>query len=318
MKKPFFLSLMLALTFMGCKNEDKIAEAVNKIPLQLKVSRFDSEFAKATPADIPKLRKTYPYLFPAPDSVWVAKLQDSLQIELRGEVMNEFRDFDAELTDIEMLFKYIKYYFPKSEVPTLITVTNDVDYENRIILADSLLLVGLDNYLGPDHKYYTGMQKYIAAAMNRDFMVSDIANAFANKVVPRPRGRTFLDQVIYYGKILYLKDKIMPFQSDSRKIGYSEDQLAWAHANEEPMWRYFIERELLYSTDNKLALRFLDPAPFSKFGLELDNESPGRLGRYLGWQIVRSFMDRNDVSLQQLLNLSAEEIFKKSNYNPNK
>ncbi|MRX65787.1 gliding motility lipoprotein GldB [Maribacter luteus] len=318
MKKPFFLSLMLALTFMGCKNEDKIAEAVNKIPLQLKVSRFDSEFAKATPADIPKLRKTYPYLFPAPDSVWVAKLQDSLQIELRGEVMNEFSDFDAELTDIEMLFKYIKYYFPKSEVPTLITVTNDVDYENRIILADSLLLVGLDNYLGPDHKYYTGMQKYIAAAMNRDFMVSDIANAFANKVVPRPRGRTFLDQVIYYGKILYLKDKIMPFQSDSRKIGYSEDQLAWAHANEEPMWRYFIERELLYSTDNKLALRFLDPAPFSKFGLELDNESPGRLGRYLGWQIVRSFMDRNDVSLQQLLNLSAEEIFKKSNYKPNK
>ncbi|MDV7140638.1 gliding motility lipoprotein GldB [Maribacter sp. TH_r10] len=318
MKKPFFLSLMLALTFMGCKNEDKIAEAVNKIPLQLKVSRFDSEFAKATPADIPKLRKTYPYLFPAPDSVWVAKLQDSLQIELRGEVMNEFSDFDAELTDIEMLFKYIKYYFPKSEVPTLITVTNDVDYENRIILADSLLLVGLDNYLGPDHKYYTGMQKYIAAAMNRDFMVSDIANAFANKVVPRPRGRTFLDQVIYYGKILYLKDKIMPFQSDSRKIGYSEDQLAWAHANEEPMWRYFIERELLYSTDNKLALRFLDPAPFSKFGLELDNESPGRLGRYLGWQIIRSFMDRNDVSLQQLLNLSAEEIFKKSNYKPNK
>ncbi|WP_282056816.1 gliding motility lipoprotein GldB [Maribacter luteus] len=318
MKKPFFLSLMLALTFMGCKNEDKIAEAVNKIPLQLKVSRFDSEFAKATPADIPKLRKTYPYLFPAPDSVWVAKLQDALQIELRGEVMNEFSDFDAELTDIEMLFKYIKYYFPKSEVPTLITVTNDVDYENRIILADSLLLVGLDNYLGPDHKYYTGMQKYIAAAMNRDFMVSDIANAFANKVVPRPRGRTFLDQVIYYGKILYLKDKIMPFQSDSRKIGYSEDQLAWAHANEEPMWRYFIERELLYSTDNKLALRFLDPAPFSKFGLELDNESPGRLGRYLGWQIVRSFMDRNDVSLQQLLNLSAEEIFKKSNYKPNK
>ena len=67
-----------------------------------------------------------------------------------------------------------------------------------------------------------------------------------------------------------------------------------------------------------LANRFMDPAPFSKFSLELDNESPGRLGRYMGWQIVRAFMNNNEVKLNQLLNLSAEEIFKKSNYKPKK
>ena len=110
----------------------------------------------------------------------------------------------------------------------------------------------------------------------------------------------------------------MPFHTDGQKITYSQDQLVWARANEEPMWRHFIENELLYSTDIKLSQRFLDPAPFSKFGLELDNESPGQLGRYLGWQIVRSFMNKNEVSLQQLMNLSAEDIFKKSNYKPNK
>ncbi|MDE3743684.1 gliding motility lipoprotein GldB [Maribacter polysaccharolyticus] len=318
MKNPLFLFIVFAFTIVGCKNEDKIAEAVSKIPLQLKVSRFDNEFAQATPEDIPKLRKAYPYFFPAPDSVWVAKLNDSLQIELRGEVMAEFKDFDEEISDVEMLFKYIKYYFPKDRIPRMITVTNDVDYQNRVILADSLLLVGLDNYLGPEHKYYAGLQRYIAAEMDRRFMVSDIAGAYANKKVPLPKDRTFLEQLIYYGKILYLKDRIMPFQTDERKIGYTDDQLLWAQANEEPIWRYFVERELLYSTDNKLAKRFLDPAPFSKFGLELDNESPGRLGRYLGWQIVRSFMDRNTLTLQQLMDLSGEEIFKKSNYKPNK
>jgi len=318
MKAPLYIVLLVVLIFCGCGEEDKVTEAVNNINLELKVSRFDNEFADASAADISELRKEYPFLFPAPDSIWIAKLQDSLQIELREEVRNEFAYFDKETADLELLFKYIEYYFPNYPVPSVITVTNDVDYNNRIILTDSLLLIGLDNYLGPEHKYYSGLQNYIAQDMNRDFIVSNIASAFANKIVSRPKERTFLAQIIYYGKVLYLKDKVMPFHTDEQKITFSKDQLAWAEGNEEPMWRHFIENELLYSTDNKLSQRFIDPAPFSKFGLELDNESPGQLGRYLGWQIVRSFMEKNDVSLQQLLNLTAEDIFKKSNYKPNK
>ncbi len=318
MRSPLYIVLLVVLIIIGCGEEDKVAKEVNNIALELRISRFDNEFADASADDIPKLRKEYPFLFPAPDSVWIAKLQDSLQIELRGEVKNEFKNFDREKTDIALLFKHIKYYFPKYEVPRVITVTNDVEYNNRIILADSLLFIGLDNYLGPEHKYYSNLQNFIAQDMDRDFIVSNIASAFANKVVSRPKERTFLAQIIYYGKILYLKDKIMPFHPDEQKITYSEDELAWAEAHEEPMWRHFIENELLYSTDNRLSPRFIDPAPFSKFGLELDNESPGQLGRYLGWQIVRSFMNKNDVSLQQLLSLSAEDIFKKSNYKPNK
>ena len=146
--------------------------------------------------------------------------------------------------------------------------------------------------------------------------MSDVASAFAKKVVPRPRDRTYLARMVYFGKELYVKDKLMPDADDTIKIGYTEEEMDWALANEEPIWRNFIEREYLYSTDNKLNLRFLDPAPFSKFGLELDNESPGRLGRYIGWQIVRSFMENNDISLKQLLAMPAEELFKKSNYKP--
>ena len=118
--------------------------------------------------------------------------------------------------------------------------------------------------------------------------------------------------------ILYLKDMLIPKSEDYERIGYSKEKMTWANANEESIWRNFIENEYLYSTDNKLSRRFLDPAPFSKFGLELDNESPGRIGRYIGWQIVRAFMNNNSVSLQQMLNLPADEIFKKSNYKPAK
>ncbi|MEC8832078.1 MAG: gliding motility lipoprotein GldB, partial [Bacteroidota bacterium] len=141
-------------------------------------------------------------------------------------------------------------------------------------------------------------------------------SAFAKKVLPYPRNRTLLSRMVYYGKELYLKDVLIPSVTDAQKIGYSEDQLEWARANEEQMWKYFVERELLYSTDTGLDRKFLDPAPFSKFGLELDNESPPRLGRYMGWQIVRAFMEKTDMDLKQMLRLPADEILKQSNYKP--
>lgn len=314
--KPIFVLLSVFVLLFACNNADKVAQEIAAIPLQLQISRFDREFAASGQEGLPALRKKYPYLFPAPDSVWVAKMKDSLQIELFQEVGNAFRSFEDEEQGLESLFRHIAYYFPEYTIPKVITVTNDVDYNNRIILTDSLLFIGLDNYLGPEHKYYGGFQRYIAHSLDRGYLVSDVASAFAKQVVPRPRDRTFLSRMIFFGKELYLKDKLMPNVEDRKRITYTETEMDWAIANEEPMWRNFIENEYLYSTDNKLNQRFLEPAPFSKFGLELDNESPGRLGRYVGWQIVRAFMENNAVSLKQLMTMPAEEIFKKSNYKP--
>ncbi|MEH6681390.1 MAG: gliding motility lipoprotein GldB [Sediminicola sp.] len=320
MKKTILLFFVPCLLFFGCKEEDKVADEVEKVRVDLKVLRFDREFAQAGPQDIPRLQKKYPYLFPQQyaDSVWIAKSRDTLQIALLEEVDRAFGNFKEESDALELFFKYVKYYFPQYRVPTVVTVTSDVDYNNRVILADSLLLIGLDNYLGSDHRFYVGIQKYIAAALDKEFMVGDVAGTFAKQLNPFPADRSFLAQMVYYGKELYLKDKLAPFLDDARKIGYSREQLQWAQDNEEEVWRYFIERELLYATDLSLGPRFLDPAPFSKFQLELDNESPGRIGRYMGWQIVRSFMGSNEVSLSELMKLPAEELFKRSGYKPKK
>ena len=124
--------------------------------------------------------------------------------------------------------------------------------------------------------------------------------------------------MVYYGKELYLKDIWLSNVSDAEKIGYTEEEMQWANDNEEDMWRYFIEKELLYKTDPKLAPRFIFNAPFSKFYLEIDNESPGMVGRYIGWQIVRSYMENNTVTVPQLLIKNADEIFKNSKYKPKK
>jgi uncharacterized protein YjaZ len=94
--------------------------------------------------------------------------------------------------------------------------------------------------------------------------------------------------------------------------------MEWAQENESEIWRYFVDRELLYSTDSKLPGRFINPAPFSKFYLELDAESPGRLGRYIGWQIVKAYMNQTDNSFKGMLITEAETIFKESRFKPRK
>ncbi|WP_235856465.1 gliding motility lipoprotein GldB [Flagellimonas oceanensis] len=317
---PMFRSFVLVMILLlsSCGETDKTEEEIDKVVVELQVSRFDEEFANANASDIPNLKVKYPYLFPEQfhDSVWVAKLTDTIQVELSDEVAKAFGDFEEESADLESLFKHIKYYFPETQIPHVVTLTSDVRYESRVILTDSLLLIGLDNYLGQDHHFYEGIQRYIAASLDKKFLISDVASAFSKKVLNFPRNRTLLSRMVYYGKELYLKDRLMPSATDAQKIGYSEEEMEWAKANEEQMWTYFVERELLYSTDTGLDRKFLDPAPFTKFGLELDNESPPRLGRYMGWQIVRALMEKTDIGLKQLLETPADEILKQSNYKP--
>ena len=84
------------------------------------------------------------------------------------------------------------------------------------------------------------------------------------------------------------------------------------------IWSYFIEKELLYSTDNKLPNRFIADAPFSKFYMEFDNESPGRLGQYIGWQIVKAYADSTGENVMRILETEPEEIFRKSKFKPKK
>ena len=103
-----------------------------------------------------------------------------------------------------------------------------------------------------------------------------------------------------------------------RESELAEMEKQWAAENESYIWQYFIQGQLLYSSDSRLPNRFINPAPFSKFYLEIDNESPGRIGQYVGWQIVRSFMENNEVKLDQMLTMEARSLFEKSKYKPKK
>ncbi|MFZ4105357.1 gliding motility lipoprotein GldB [Flavobacterium sp.] len=319
MQKYIYL-LAFAVLFFSCNKKSKIETAVEKIPIKMKVHRFEQAFFDSKPQDLAKVKMAYPDFFPKemPDSIWISKMQNQLWRELYAEVEKKYKNFDSEQADIEDLFKHIKYYFPSVITPQIYTAIGEMDYLNKAIYANDKLVIALELYLGKDHKFYTEFPVYLRQNFEQRQMLPDIVSSFSYGILPAPKDKELLSLMISSGKELYLKDILLPDYTDAERIGYSEDQIKWCAENEDYMWQFFVSNKLLFSTDSKLPNRFINLAPFSKFYLEIDNETPGRVGQWLGWQIVRSYMQNNEVPVNQLLKMDAKEIFEQSKYKPKK
>ncbi len=320
MSLRIYITIILGLLVFSCNEDSKLEAEIAKIETDVIVERFDRAYSQAQPEDIPKLKTAFPFLFSKhiPDSVWVNRMVDSYQVELHKATHDKFGDFNETSSDIERLFQHLKYYDKSFSEPRVVTLTNFVDYRNKVIVTDSVVLIAIDNYLGSDHEFYANIPKYLADNMEASQVVVDLADAYAEKWIFQTQRKTFLDEMIFFGKQLYFKEIMIPFKTDAENIGYSVDQLEFAQVNENMIWTQFVQNEMLFDTDSSLPARFIAEAPFSKFYLELDNQTPGRLGQYIGWQIVRAYMDNNNVSLKEMLQTDAAEIFNKSNYKPPK
>jgi hypothetical protein len=237
--------------------------------------------------------------------------------DLYSEVQKRYGNFNKEKTEIENLFRHIKYYYPKTKTPKVITLIYDMDNKYKAIYADSLVLISLEMYLGKNHKFYE-FPEFLKQTFEPSQILPDIVQDFSLRKVKPPVNKDLLSLMIYAGKQLYLKDQLLPEFTNEDKICYTPEQLKWCVEHESDMWRFFVDQQMLYDTDPKIAQKFINLAPFSKFGLESDNQTPGRAGAWVGWQIVRTFMENNDMPMQQMLVMDAKEIFQKSKYKPKK
>jgi gliding motility-associated lipoprotein GldB len=318
MKKTLLLCALI-IAFVSCDKKTKVEKEVENIPVKVKVVRFDKLFFETSPKDLGKLKKEFPYFFPqgTPDHVWLEKFQNPLWRELYSEVQKKYSNFDTINGDLNKLFQHIKFYFPETKTPKVVTVISEMDYNHKVIYTDSLAIISLELYLGKNHKFYQFPQ-YLKQNFEPEQMLPDMVSSFSLKKIAPISDKTLLTQMVYFGKQLYLKDLLLPDYSDANRIGYTPDQILWCQENESYMWRFFLENELLYNDDNKLDNRFINPAPFSKFYLEIDNESPGSIGKWIGWQMVRAYMKNNEVSLQEMLQMNTKELFEKSKYKPKK
>ena len=317
--KIYRFVVVLYLFFLSCNQKNKVEKAVEEIPVDIKVERFDKVFFETKPEDLSKVKKQFPFFFPEgnDDNVWLNKMQEPIWREVYTEVQKKYSNFEPVRQVFNTLFQHVKYYFPQTRTPKVITVIGEMDYNAKAIYADSLVIVALELYLGKDHKFYQ-FPNYLKQNFEEKQILPDVVSSFAYRNIPAYADKDLVSQMIFEGKQLYAKDLLLPEYTDAEKIGYTPEQIKWCKENEAYMWRYFIEKEMLYSVDPKLTTRFIAPAPFSKFYLEIDNDSPGRVGAWIGWQMVRSYMKNNTVTLSELLKTNAKEIFEKSKYKPKK
>ncbi len=312
--------LLFLVVFTSCTKKDKLDIDVSDISVNVDVDRFDQMFYTANAEKLPELKKRYPYLFPAQnhDSIWLEKINNKDEQELYAETQKVFRDFSEQKEQISDLFKHIKYYYPEFKSPKVITLLSNVDYETKVVYADSLLFVSLDIYLGSDSNIYDSFPHYIKQNFTKNHLIVDVANAITDVQILFSTDRTFVSRMVQLGKKMYLLDAYLPTVGDAEKIGFTQEHIEWAEFNDQEVWKYFIQNKLLFSTEQELSRRFIDNAPFSKFYQANDNETPGSIGVWFGWQIVRAYMKNTNSSLQEMLKTQNEEIFKKSKYKPEK
>ena len=318
MKYSFALVFLLIL-FSCQSDKEQRQETIKSIDVEVELIRFDSIFMNTATHDINKLKKEYQQFFPAdtPDSLWIKKRQDSLMQVIYQEVEQQFSSTDSLENQLQKLFQHYKYYFPKKKIPKVYTVAEYVDYKNKVLLSGNDLIISLDNYLGKDHRFYAGFEDYISKLQSKHQILPDVVDAFSEALVNNKKQRSFIALMINYGKTEYLKDRLIPFVAEHYRLGYTEAELEWAYDNEKQMWRYFVEKELIYSTKKNLMNRFLYNGPFSKFYLKFDKESPPRLGRFIGRQIIKSYVEQNpEISLEKLMKMPGEKLFQASNYKP--
>jgi gliding motility-associated lipoprotein GldB len=260
-------------------------------------------------------RQAYP-----DDSVFINELYqrftnpyiDTLLLETK----KVFGDGQALKEELTAAFANLKYYYPGFKAPRVQTVISGL--ENDLYWSDSLIVIGLDYYLGKGARFRPNMYDYLLRRYNKNFIVPSILLLYgidARFNETDMSDRTVLSEMIAYGKAYYFAKHMLPCTPDSVLIGYTAEEIAGARANQDMIWKKMVEDEAFYATSQQMKQRYIAERPKT---YEIGDKAPGRLGTWVGWQIVIKYAERNsDLSLPQVMQVkSAREIFTGSRYRP--
>jgi hypothetical protein len=258
------------------------------------------------------------------DTLKVLQIRDFIRDPFNRALARRCNEIYPDLVVLEdgltKTFGNIKSILPGFRVPEVYTYVSGLLYESPVEYLDSVMIIGLDMFLGWDYEQYraAGIPVYVTRRMEPQNIIPECSRQIAYSMLPdHTRPKTLLDYMLLHGKIMYAMDLFIPGTPDSLKIGYTKNQLRWCEDNEASIWRLFIDQEMLYRSDAFLNNRFIQDGPFTA---GLPEGSPAMLGRWVGWQIIRNYMKKNPgTSLNQLFeNSDSQLILSQSGYKPKK
>ena len=333
-----FVFLITAGLFFSCTNGDKIPD-VSNIKIELNSMRFEQELFKLDTTNFTQnldiLLAKYPSFgenFLATilncDPKWPAdssanyvhgfiqaykKLYDTAQIV--------FKDFTPYEKEIKQGLQYVKYYFPDYKIPKqIITYIGPVDGYGDI-LSDDALIVGLQHHLGQNYSLYKSAlvqetyPDYISNRFEPDYITVNCMKNIVNDLYPdKPEDKPLVQQMVEKGKRLFVLSKLLPYTEEFKLIGYTKEQLKQVYEHEAAVWDLFVQNNFLQTIDNNIIKNYIGESPKTQ---ELGEASPGNIGSFTGWQIVKKFMQKNTkLSLVNLMSTDAETIFQQAKYKP--
>lgn len=329
----------LAALFLCACNTGNKAPDVSHIPMNVSIRRFDSALFTIDTNNIQpgltRLHQSYPLFMP----IYISEIMNfgayadssrEIQQQLRLFLTNrDFRQLETAVSqkygntgtlqkELEQAFRYTKYYIPAFRAPKVVTFTSGIANYGAITI-DSILGIGLDMYMGADFPPYAQIPDYPDYMIRRfapEYIATNCMQVLQQQLYPAPRnGGGLLEQMIEAGKQQYFLSKVLPHTPDSIRFGYTKEQLQWCRENEKMIWQFFVQNNLLYTTDWQQINLFMNDAPATQ---GMPEGSPGKIGYFVGYEIVNKYMEKHaDVSVQQLMeSKNLLEIFKASKYRP--
>ncbi len=228
------------------------------------------------------------------------------------EVFADTKDIENALGNA---FARVHFLYPDLPLPTVYLFISG--FNSSLLFVDEDMAVGADMYLGSDYEYYNRVvYDYQKVTMRKECVPVDVVSAFLFRNLPYTSSKSrLLDNMIYRGKIMYLLAQIFSDLPEYEVMGYTKEQWDWCVRNERDIWHLMMDKRDLFRTESLVLTSYLNDGPFTS---EISQDSPGRLGTWIGWRIAESYMQHNkDVTLQQLIaEPNAELILQDSFYKP--
>ena len=226
-----------------------------------------------------------------------------------------FANVDSIQNALNIAFSRLHYLYPDWVIPTVYLFVSG--FNSSVVYYDNMLGVGVDMYLGSDYPYYNQVvYDYQKSTMEKEYVVRDVMSMYlAYNIAYNSKYNRLLEQMIFRGKQLFLLSQLLPDAPAWQVIGYTPEQWAWCEHYERAIWNRIMEKRDLFKTESSVLSSYMNEGPFTA---EVTQDSPGRLGLWVGWRIVDSYMRHNEeVSIHDLINEGdAQKILEQSFYKP--
>ena len=312
-------ALLIVLLTSSCNKGNRFEIDTAKNRVEVKIHRFDKDVIALDTtnikAEIDSLYSRYPAFLPefcvnvldtsstdtsAVTNLILDYLKDSAFTSVNKKTLETFKDVSDIENQVSDAYTYIHHYFPAVKLPEIYFFVSG--FNRPVILNEKFIALGTDLYLGSDFPAYQNITyQYLTYNMRRETVAVDLVSTTLFRMFGmNSQENRLLDNMLFRGKIMYLLSVFMPAEKPENRIGYTPEQWQWCEKFEKQIWTAIIDQKDLFSTDAILIRKYMNDAPFTA---PISQESPGRLGTWMGLRIIESYMSKNEkISLTDLMN----------------